>query len=176
METTLPGNVYTVARKIAVNVFIGSIDRVTLSLEGNNISDVQKKAFELINNISSITALSILNSEKSFEDMYSTITSEALNIGNIFIDAAVVFYARLYNNPEVSFEGICDCLANSLCIYKDDDLCFHMTEASERWDLHETKRRLLANPLHVMVILLTMEPMYHESLQDINDDKNTGPR
>lgn len=174
METTLPANVYTIARNIAANVFVSSIERECSGKDEATTKDVNLKCTELIKNACSLLSLSILNSERSMQDIYDTFMSEKLGVGKVFIEGAVVFSARLYKNPVVNMDDLCECLAHSLCIYPNTEDSYHHTESDNQWTYQETLETLKQNPLIIFLILLTMEPLDHDALKNVFSDEATG--
>lgn len=173
METTLPANAYTIARSIAANVFVSSIDRACSGMDAMTTNDINMKCTELIKNACSLLSLSIFNSERSMQDIYDTFMSEKLGVGKIFIDGAIVFSARLYKNPVVNMDDLCECLAHSLCIYPNTDDSYHHTESDSQWTYGETLSALKQNPLIIFLILLTMEPLDHDALKNVFSDEVT---
>lgn len=171
METTLPANAYTIARDIAANVFVSTIERARSGLSVDVSGDINLKCTELIKNACSQLTLSVLNSERSIQALYDTFMSDKLGVGSVFVDGAVIFTARLHKNPVVTMDDVCECLARSLSIYPNTEESFHHTESDNQWDYDETFKMLKENPLITFLILLTIEPLDHDALKNVFSDQ-----
>lgn len=174
METTLqlPENAYTMARKIAINTYISSCERLAPD------NGVESKAFNsrclgLVQNASSILALSVISNESSLTEIYETITNEELDVGKVFIDGAIIFNLRINS---VMFEQTVDLLASSLTMYNSTTRpsAVHCTEVANEMSIDQLKGFLKENPLIVFTLLLIMEPLDHDTQQIIQLNSPNG--